>query len=91
MKSTTIMAFGGAIFGIAVSWLLPLIAPETAEWAPTVGVVLGLLIICGASDPPEETQAQGEEGKKVEEVNDAIDDKDDTSGGGDDANHEKAE
>ena len=89
MKSTTIMAFGGAIFGIAVSWLLPLIAPETAEWAPMVGVVLGLLIILGANDdPPEENKAEGGEGKK-EEVQDAIDDKD-TSGDGD-ANHEKAE
>ena len=88
MKSTTIMAFGGAIFGIAVSWLLPLIAPETAEWAPTVGVVLGLMIILGASDPPEENQAQGGEGKK-QDAHNAIDDKS-TSGDGD-ANHEKAE
>lgn len=53
MKLTTKLAYGGAALGIAIANLLPLILPETSSWAPTAGIVVGLLIIFGADGEAE--------------------------------------
>jgi hypothetical protein len=92
MKSAAIMAYSGAVIGIAISWVVPLLLPETSYWAPTAGIVLGLIIILSANDDPDGYTQEPDAGVGKDEDEPAIADKGGSISpveGGDDTKHNK--
>jgi hypothetical protein len=45
-----LLTYGGAALGVAVANLLPLLLPQTAGWAATAGIVIGLAMIFSADN-----------------------------------------
>eukprot|EP00873_Tetraselmis_striata_P029429 jgi/Tetstr1/449693/TSEL_036761.t1 len=63
----TMLAYGGAALGVAIAHFLPLLVPDAAGWAPTAGIVVGLLIIFSADNEGGTTEGAAATAAKKDE------------------------